>query len=159
MIGPTDPKQAGGIPGTFVEVEFLFERAPRTTVEALVQAAEGDYDGYAAGHHPDAVLVSLASGTSYPIARALAGWKQGIDDTRAGRTSAGVEFRFTRRLSDGTTAHETGMFRYFSRAAEAEPEVATVHSEALLVKKEGAWEMVMEFQKDDATEAEWEAAR
>jgi hypothetical protein len=51
------------------------------------------------------------------------------------------------------------MFRYFSRAAEAEPEVATVHFEALLVKKEGAWEMVMEFQKDDATEAEWEAAR
>jgi hypothetical protein len=35
---------ADAVPGTFVEVEFRFERAPRTTVDALVQAAEGEYE-------------------------------------------------------------------------------------------------------------------
>jgi len=47
-LGPegtrVDVEDADTVPGTFVEVEFLFERAPRTTVEALVQAAEGDYE-------------------------------------------------------------------------------------------------------------------
>ena len=47
-LGPegtrVDVEDADTVPGTFVEVEFLFERAPRTTVEALVQTAEGDYE-------------------------------------------------------------------------------------------------------------------
>jgi hypothetical protein len=47
-LGPggtrVDVDGADTLPGTFVEVEFLFESAPRTAVEALVQAAEGDYE-------------------------------------------------------------------------------------------------------------------
>jgi ketosteroid isomerase-like protein len=119
---------------------------------------EGDFDAYSAGYHADAVLVSLGSGTSYPIADALAGWKQGFDDTAAGRASAGVEFRFTQRLHDATTAHETGLFRYFIRAPGQEPQVALLHFEALLVKQDGEWKMIMEYQKQPATEPEWEAA-
>ena len=57
---------------------------------------EGDFEGYAELYHPDAVLVAGGSGT-YPIGRALAGWKQGFDDTREGRAKAGVEFRLTER--------------------------------------------------------------
>jgi hypothetical protein len=72
--------------------------------------AEGDFEGYAATYHEDAVLVSGLSGTSYPISQALDGWKQGFVDTKAGKMRASVEFRFTQRLSDATTAHETGMF-------------------------------------------------
>lgn len=120
--------------------------------------AEGDYDGYAAAYHDDAVLVSLAGGRSYPIAEALAGWKPGFDDTREGRMTADVEFRFTGRLNDASTAHETGIFRYVSEQSDGEPEVALVHFEALLVKRDGEWLTVMEYQKEPATEAEWEAA-
>ena len=47
-LGPgetrVDVEGADAVPGTFVEVVFRFERAPRTTVEALVQAAEGEYE-------------------------------------------------------------------------------------------------------------------
>jgi|GEM_PF-429602 len=120
---------------------------------------EGDFDAYAAAYHDDAVLVSLGARRSYPIARALAGWKQGFDDTRAGSMSADVEFRFTQRLHDATTAHETGIFRYVAQQPGAEPQVALVHFQGLLVKKDGRWLMIMEYQQQPATEAEWEAAR
>ena len=66
---------------------------------------EGDFEGYAATYHDDAILVSMSSQTSYPISQALDGWKQGFMDTQAGAMWASVEFRFTQRLSDETTAH------------------------------------------------------
>ena len=115
---------------------------------------EGDFEGYAELYHPDAVLVAGGSGT-YPIARALAGWKQGFDDTREGRAKAGVEFRLTERLNDETTAHETGIFRYTLAPEEGDDVVAQVQFEALLVKKDGKWLMMMEYQKGPATDAEW----
>jgi copper(I)-binding protein len=47
-LGPgetrVDVEGADTVPGTFVEVEFRFESAPRTTVDALVQAADGEYE-------------------------------------------------------------------------------------------------------------------
>jgi len=119
--------------------------------------AEGHFDGYAALYHPDAVLVAGGSGT-YPIEQALAGWKQGFDDTREGKAVAAVEFRFTSRLNDETTAHDTGMFRYTFKSEGAQEVVALVHFEALLVKKDGTWLMVMEYQKEQATDEEWDAA-
>jgi ketosteroid isomerase-like protein len=120
--------------------------------------AEGDFEGYAATYHEDAILVSGRSGTSYPIAQALAGWKQGFDDTKAGRMNATVEFRFTQRLSDATTAHETGIFHYAVVDADGQRTEQFVHFEALLVKKQG-WKMMMEYQKSAATQEEWDAAR
>ncbi|MBT8477396.1 MAG: nuclear transport factor 2 family protein, partial [Gemmatimonadetes bacterium] len=119
--------------------------------------AEGDFDGYARLYHPDAVLVAGGSG-SLPIEKALAGWKQGFDDTRDGKAEAGVDFRLSIRVNDETTAHETGIFRYTLESADAEAVVALVHFEALLVKKDGRWLMVMEYQKEPATDAEWDAA-
>jgi uncharacterized protein (TIGR02246 family) len=121
--------------------------------------ADGDYEGYARLYHPDAVLVSLGSQSSYPIAQALAGWKQGFLDTQAGNAEAGVAFRFTQRLHDETTAHETGMFRYTFTPADGTPGVALVHFESLLVRKDGEWLMVMEYQQAAATDEEWQAAR
>lgn len=119
---------------------------------------QGDFEGYAELYHPDAVLVSSSSGASYPIAQALAGWKQGFDDTAEGRAEAGVDFRLTQRIHDGTTAHETGIFRYTFTPEDGETTIAPVHFEALLVKKDGEWLMLMEYQKEMATEEEWEAA-
>jgi len=118
---------------------------------------EGDFEGYAATYHPDAILVSGTSGTSYAISQALDGWKQGFDDTKAGKMKAGVEFRFTQRLSDATTAHETGIFHYFTVDGEDQRTGQYVHFEALLVKKQG-WKMMMEYQESLATEEEWNAA-
>lgn len=117
----------------------------------------GDFEGYSTLYHPDAVLVMQGSGT-VPIGSALAAWKQGFDDTRDGKAVAGVEFRFTDRLNDESSAHETGMFRYTIKPEDGEGQVALVHFEALLVKKDGRWLMVMEYQKEPATDEEWEAA-
>ena len=120
---------------------------------------EGDFEGYAATYHPDAVLVNLGGGVSYPIADALAGWKQGFDDTAAGKMKAHVEFRFTQRLNDANTAHETGMFHYTAQTGDGEPQGSPLHFQALLVKKGGAWKMVMEYQMTPATMEEWDAAK
>ena len=124
--------------------------------EVARTVAEGDFEGYAATYHPDAVLVSGINGTSYPIAKALEGWREGFDDTRAGTTETSVEFRFTARLLGPTTSHETGMFRYVLRTPGGSSLEQTLHFEALLVKKNG-WKLVMEFQKSLASAAEWEA--
>lgn len=120
---------------------------------------EGDFEGYSALYHPDAILVSLGSETSYPIAQALTGWEPGFVATRAGDARAGVTFRFTRRLHDESTAHETGIFRYTFQPQGEAGSVAMVHFEGLLVKKDAGWLLVMEFQQGPATDAEWEAAR
>lgn len=119
---------------------------------------QGDFESYGALYHPDAVLVSLGSGSSYPIAQALAGWKQGFVDTAEGRAVASVDFRLTQRLYDEMTAHETGIFRYAFTPEDGDPVVAPIHFESLLVKQDGEWLMVMEYQKRMATEEEWKAA-
>lgn len=134
-----------------VELDAYWADVSRTVLE-------GDFEGCADLYHPDAVLVSLGSGTSHAIAEALEGWEQYFVDTREGRVEASVEFRFTQRLHDATTAHETGMFRYRLEPVDGEPVDAIVHFEGLLVKKDGEWLMLMEYQKDPATEAEWEEA-
>ena len=120
---------------------------------------EGDFEGYSALYHPDAVLVSSGGQTSYPIEQALAGWKQGFLDTRQGKTEASVAFRFTQRLHDETTAHETGIFRYSLKNADGSESGAMVHFQGLLVRKNGRWLMLMEYQQHPATQAEWDAAR
>ena len=99
----------------------------------------------------------LAAGTTHPIATALAGWKQGFDDTAAGDMSAGVDFRFSQRLNDETTAHETGIFRYHYKMQGQDEVAMLVHFEGLLVKKDGEWKMLMEYQKEMATQEEWDA--
>jgi ketosteroid isomerase-like protein len=135
---------------TNAELDAFWAEVSRTV-------GEGDFDGYAATYHQDAILVSGISETTYPIAQALDGWRQGFLDTQAGRVEASVEFRFTRRLSDATTAHETGIFHYHTVDADGNPAGQYVHFEALLIKKDG-WKMMMEYQKSVATEEEWAAA-
>ena len=122
-------------------------------VQAAVQ--NGDYERYKATCHFSGVLVSGAKKTSYPLSKALAGWKQGFLDTKSGKMKASVEFRFSQRLGDDTTAHETGIFRYWTADANGVRNDNYVHFEALLVK-ENDWQTVMEYQKGPASENEWE---
>jgi len=114
--------------------------------------AEGDFEGYAATYHDDAVLVSGAGGVSYPITTALSGWKPDFDRTKQGDVSVSVSFQFTERLIGATTAHESGLFRYRMDAPDGDPIDATVHFEALLIKKDGRWLMLMERQMQPGSE-------
>ena len=120
---------------------------------------EGDFEGYAALYHEDAVLVNGISGDSYPIASALEGWKPGFMDTQAGRMKASVEFRFSERLHSETTAHDTGIFHYTSQVEGQEPQPIYVHFQGLLVKKGGEWKLVMEYQQSMASLEEWEVLK
>jgi hypothetical protein len=122
-------------------------------VQAAVQ--NGDYERYKATCHPSGVLVSGAKKTSYPLSKALAGWKQGFLDTKAGKMKANVEFRFSQRFGDDTTAHETGIFHYWTTDSNGVRDDHYVHFEALLVKENG-WQTLMEYQQAPASENEWE---
>lgn len=120
---------------------------------------EGDFEGYRATCHEEGVLVSGSSQTCHPLSKALARWKRGFMDTKAGKMKASVEFRFSQRYSDETTAHETGIFLYSSTDAEGKPNQEYINFEALLVKKEGGWKIMMEYQKSKATREEWNALK
>ena len=115
----------------------------------------GDYERYKAMCHPSGVLVSGAKRTSYPLSKALAGWKQGFLDTKSGKMKASVELRFSQRLGDETTAHETGIFHYWTVDANGIRKDDYTHFEALLVKEKD-WQTLMEYQKGPASESEWE---
>ena len=120
----------------------------------------GDFEGYKAAYHADAVVV-FASGNnkvSIPITSALANWKQGFNDTKTGKTHDSVDFRFSQRIGDETTAHETGIF--FFKSTDSDGKIIAeyiVHFEMLLVKRNNAWYGLMEYQKSTATREEWES--
>jgi hypothetical protein len=137
---------------TLTELDAVWAELSRTVVE-------GDFEGMAAAYHQDAVLVNAISGSSYPIADAMAGWKPGIEQSKNGEIHAEVAFRFSQRLHDETTAHETGMFYYTATPDGGETTAAIINFEALLVKKDGVWKMVMEYQKSSATIEEWNALK
>lgn len=118
---------------------------------------EGDFEGYSALFHDDAVLVSGIRGNSEPISQALARWKKGINATKAGTIQASVEIRTGQRFVSTTTAHETGIFLYKESGKDREPVEDYIHYEALLVKQGCQWLITMEYQKSKATVDEWQA--
>ncbi|MDC6405870.1 MULTISPECIES: nuclear transport factor 2 family protein [Maribacter] len=109
---------------------------------------EGDFEGYKATYHEDAVVVftTRENKSSISITKALSNWKQDFIDTKAGKTKNTVEFRFSQRVGDENTAHETGIFGFQSNddSGKTAPK-QFVHFEALLVKKDNGWLMVMEY--------------
>jgi hypothetical protein len=127
--------------------------------KAVAQSVkDGDLEGYRATCHPEGVLVSEKLKISRPLSEALDRWRPGFDDTKAGRAKASVEFRFSQRLGDETTAHETGIFLYSFTDARGQTSRNCVKFEALLVKRDG-WRVLMEYQKSPATEEEWAALK
>ena len=71
---------------------------------------------------------------------------------------ANVEFRFSQRIGNKNTAHDTGVFAY---SAEGNGKKSTdyVAFEMLFVKKNGKWLGVMEYQKNRVGQAEWDALK
>ena len=137
--------------GTAAELDAFWAEVARTV-------REGDFDGYAALYHRDAVFVDDAKAEAYPIAGALARWRPGFEATKAGRTIADVNFRFTTRLHGDDAAHETGLFRYDAHAPGEPPAPRYVHFEALTVRGPDGWRWLMERQTAPATADEWAAA-
>lgn len=115
----------------------------------------GDFEAYRATCHPEGILVSGVRGRSSMLTEALARWKKEFDDTRAGERESSVAFRFSNRIGDDATAHETGIFRYAYRPKGGEWKVEFIHFEGLLLRKDGRWLILMENQKSVATPEEW----
>ena len=124
--------------------------------EVSRSVSEGDFEAYQASCHPEGVLVSGSKKTSSPLSEALVRWKKEFIATKSGTMKASVKFRFSQRLGDETTAHETGIFLYSSVGPDGKINQEYIHFEVLLVKKEGHWQTLMEYQKSKATQNEWD---
>ncbi|GAB5533152.1 MAG: hypothetical protein Roseis3KO_49290 [Roseivirga sp.] len=121
---------------------------------------EGDFEGYSSLYHEDAIVIFTTGNNKVSVAaaEALAGWKDGFAKTKAGKQKDNVEFRFTQRVGNANTAHETGIFHFTSVDSSGKTTADTfVHFEMLFVKKDGVWLSMMEYQRDIATQAEWNA--
>lgn len=116
---------------------------------------EGDFLGYKATCYPDGVLVAGTRGESQPLSEALERWEKDFIDAKSGAIKASVAFRFSQRLGDKTTAHETGIFLYARENADGSKTKEYIHFEALLLKR-GTWKIVMEYQKAVATKDDWD---
>ncbi|MBO3697728.1 nuclear transport factor 2 family protein [Roseivirga sp. E12] len=148
---PFDQTQKDSV--RMAEIDRFWERLNQSVIE-------GDFEAYKKCFHKDAVIV-FASGeykTSVPIAVALKGWEQGFKDVKEGKTKVNVEFRFSQRMGDETTAYETGMFIYTStdNASKATNKFI-IPFDMLLVKRNNQWYGMMEVQKPLATQEEWDA--
>ena len=103
---------------------------------------EGDFEGYKALYHSDAVVV-FARGEnkiSAPIVKALADWEKGFNDTKEGKQNDRVEFRFSQRIVNETTAHETGIFVFTSIDSNGKVKAKHfTHFEMLLIKGDNGW--------------------
>lgn len=119
---------------------------------------EGDFEGYTATCHAEGVLVSGVKKMSQLLSQALASWKHEFADTKAGKMKASVEFKFSQRMGDDTTALETGIFLYSTITPDGKVVKEYIHFEELLVKRDG-WKVLMEYQKSKATPEEWDALK
>lgn len=147
-VTPTDESHLTRIP----ELDAYWTEVSRSV-------REGDYEAYCATCHPEAVIISGTRKVSYPLIAALARWEKDFSDTREGKVRGNVEFRFSERMGDFTTAHETGIFRYTTLAEGKAPKHDYMKLVALLVKSGGKWQILMEHQAGSATKVEWDALK
>lgn len=114
-----------------------------------------DLAGMAATYFPDAVVVT-PQGTM-PVARALAGWGQSMEAMKRNGSRASVAFRFALRQDGAETAFESGIFNYAVTDSAGATTRYIIPFEALLVRKDARWLIVMERQFAAADEAAWNA--
>ena len=117
--------------------------------------SNGDFRSFKSAYHPDAVLVNGITKSSYPIKKAFEGWKQGFADTESGKIKANLDVKFSERLYDQLTAHEIGIFHYYTVNKNGDRNDTYIHFESLWVKKNNTWIMMMEYQKSRTDESEW----
>ena len=118
--------------------------------------SKGDFRSFKSVYHRDAILVNGISKKSYPIKNAFEDWEQGFDDTKSGIITAHLDVRFSQRLYDNSSAHETGIFHYYTVNKDGKQSDSYVHFESLWVKKNNKWIMIMENQKSRTDKDEWD---
>ena len=146
VVLPATPCRGG-------EISNEIDSAVWEVISATVAA--NDIEGMAATYHPDAVLVSSKGTVS--IAEQLVKWGEGMERIKLEGRSASVSFRFASRQDNAETAFERGMFRYAETDQHGVEQPDFVPFEALLVKKDGRWLMVMERQLEATDESAWSA--
>jgi len=116
--------------------------------------ATDDIAGMGAVYLPNAVLVNPRATAS--IKDTLERWGKDMVDAKAKGSKATVEFRFSRRQDDATTAFEAGIFKYtvIDKSGAGSPKFYPF--EELLVKTNGKWRVAMERQFAEVTPAEWD---
>jgi len=140
---------------SFAEDSLRIDELDAYWEEVARSVNAGDFEAYKATCHPEGVLISEKKGTSYPLVRALEIWKPGFLDTKAGKKTAEVEFRFSKRWGNATTAYEVGMFRFSGTDKDGKAETVYIHLEATLIKKD-RWLILLEHQKSAGTIEDWE---
>jgi ketosteroid isomerase-like protein len=120
----------------------------------IATVAAEDIVGMGRLYAPDAVLVT-PKGTT-PIKMTLERWGRDMVAAKARGDRATVEFRFSLRQDDSTTAFEAGIFKYtvITKSGLSTPQF--VPFEVLLVKSNGQWRVLMERQLAPVTQAEWD---
>ncbi len=115
--------------------------------------AKNDAAGMGATYHPDAVYVG--TGGTRSIKSQLAKWSADMADMQRKGDRGAVAFRWTKRQDDSTTAFESGVFRYTLTPKSGAATTRYVTFEALLVKHQGKWRMLMEHQIVPTTADVW----
>ncbi len=118
--------------------------------------AEGDDVGVKATYHPDAVWVRGDPAQISAMPRSEEG-SAGSARTRAGEQAPGVAFRFSSRLHDSTTAHEVGMVHFWNDVGDEPRRHNYGLLDSYLVKKDGRWMILVEIQRWNLPEADWQA--
>ena len=116
--------------------------------------ATDDIVGMGRLYHPDAVLVTPKATT--PIKETLDRWGKDMVAAKARGDRATVEFRFSLRQDNSTTAFEAGLFKYTVIAKSGVSTPQFVPFEALLGKTDGKWRVLMERQLAAVTQVEWD---
>jgi ketosteroid isomerase-like protein len=120
----------------------------------VATVAADDIVGMGNVYFPNAVLVR-PRGTE-PIKQTLEGWGRDMVAAKAKGSRATVEFRFSRRQDDATTAFDAGIFKYtvVEKSGASRPKFYPF--EELLAKTDGKWRVLMERQFAEVTQGEWD---
>jgi ketosteroid isomerase-like protein len=140
------------VPGAAVSSSHDIDRDVWSVFVATV--AGDDIVGMGNVYVPNAVLVR-PRGTE-PIEQTLAGWGRDMVAAKAKGSTATVEFRFSRRQDDATTAFEAGIFKYTVVEKSGASRPTFYPFEELLAKTDGRWRVLMERQFAEVTQEEWD---
>lgn len=128
------------------------DREMYTALVATV--ATDDIAGMGALYFPNAVLVS-PNGTT-PIKETLERWGRDMAAAKAKGNRATVEFRFTQRLDNATTAFDAGLFKYTVIEQSGATGSKYYPFEMLLAKTKGKWLILMERQFAEVSPEAWD---
>ncbi|MGE3343306.1 MAG: hypothetical protein AB7L71_07705 [Vicinamibacterales bacterium] len=120
----------------------------------VATVASDDIAGMGRLYLPDAVLVSPKA--TAPIKDTLERWGRDMIAAKAKGNRATVEFRFTQRLDNATTAFDSGLFKYTVIEKSGASRSNYYPFEMLLAKVNGQWRILMERQFAEVSQAEWD---